>query len=299
MKVIGVDIGGTGIKSALIECPNIEKASSYRILSKSSVPTDAKGGRDVVIGNICSAVEKYALDCDEAVIGVGSAGDVDDRSGVITFATDSLPGFTGLDLRGLLVKKFGRRVTVVNDAVAALIGEAYTADGLGDRPMMLTIGTGLGCAVINDVRQPLGSGSVENVRLGHICLHPEGRVCACGLKGCAEQYVSATALKKNAGIDDVKEILSDGLYKNAVEKFSDDFNKVLQYAMQKYSPSSIIVGGGVVELAEYWWDKLLEKCDKEIADKLVKAKLGNDAALIGSVYAATVGDYGLQNEFND
>lgn len=296
MKIIGVDIGGTGIKSALVECVRKENASSYRILSKSSVPTDAKGGRDRVIENIRSAVDKYIADCDGAVIGVGSAGDVDDKTGVITYATESLPGFTGLDLRGLLVKRYGRRVTVINDAVAALIGEAYTAEGLGERPMMLTLGTGLGCAVINDVKEPLGSGSVENIRLGHICLHEGGRTCACGLRGCAEQYVSATALKKNAGTDSVKEILSNGLYKDAVDKFSDDFGNVLQYAMQTYSPSSIIIGGGVVELAEFWWDKLLAKCGKETAGILIKAKLGNDAALIGSVYAAAVGDYGLQNE---
>ena len=296
MKVIGVDIGGTGIKSALVECVTKEDGASYKILSKSSVPTDSKGGRDRVIENICLAVEKYVADSDGAMIGVGSAGDVDDKTGIITYATNSLPGFTGLNLREILVNRFGTRVNVVNDAVAALIGEAYTTDGLGERPMMLTLGTGLGCAVINDVRQPLGSGSVDNIRLGHICLHEDGRECACGLKGCAEQYVSATALKKNAGTDNVKEILSNAIYKDAVDKFIEDFNSVLQYAVQKYSPSSIIVGGGVVEMAEYWWDKLCAKCDKGIADKLVKAKLGNDAALIGSVYAAVVGKYGLQNE---
>ena len=295
MKIVGVDIGGTGIKSALVECVSKEDGLSYKILSKSSVPTDSKGGRDTVIGNICKAIDTFINDSDSAIIGVGSAGDVDDTTGIITYATDSLPGFTGLDLRTLLVNRFQRNVTVVNDAVAALVGEAYTVNGLGDRPMMLTLGTGLGCAIINDAKKPLGSGNVNFIRLGHILLHQDGRTCACGLKGCAEQYVSATALKKNAGIDSVSEVLSNAQYQDAVDKFIDDFDSVLQYALQKYSPSSIIIGGGVVELAEYWWDKLCNKCDKSIADRLVRAKLGNDAALIGSVYAALNGKFGIQN----
>lgn len=296
MKIIGVDIGGTGIKSALVECENKEDGASYKILSKSSVPTDSKGGKETVINNIFKAIEKYIDDSDSVTIGVGSAGDVDDTTGIITYATDSLPGFTGLNLREVLVNRFGRPVTVVNDAIAALVGEVYTTDHLGARPMMLTLGTGLGCAIVDDARQPLGSGNVHFIRLGHILLHQDGRTCACGLKGCAEQYVSATALKQNAGIENVAEILSNPCYQDAVDKFTDDFHSVLQYALQKYAPSSIIIGGGVVELAKFWWDELCAKCEKDVADKLVKAKLGNDAALIGSVYAALNGKYGLQNE---
>lgn len=295
MQVVGVDIGGTSIKSALVEYTDVADGSSYKILSKSSTPTESWGGRDAVIHNIFKAVEKHIVDSDSMIIGVGSAGDVDGTTGIITYATDSLPGFTGLDLRKVLSDKFARRVIVVNDAVAALVGEVYTTDNLGERPMMLTLGTGLGCAMIDDARQPLGCGNVNFIRLGHIPLYQDGRTCACGLQGCAEQYVSATALKQNAGIEDVAEILSNPRYQNAVDKFIDDFRSVLLYALQKYAPSRIIVGGGVVELAKFWWEDLLAKCEKEVADKLVKAKLGNDAALIGSVYSALNGKFGLQN----
>lgn len=295
MKIIGVDIGGTGIKSALVECLDVANGASYKILSKSSVPTESIGGKETVLNNIFKAVEKYIDVSDDFMIGVGSAGDVDDTTGIITYATDSLPGFTGLNLRKALANKFARPVTVVNDAVAALVGEVYTAENLGIRPMMLTLGTGLGCAVIDDAQKPLGSGNVRFIRLGHILLHQDGRTCACGLKGCAEQYVSATALKKNAGIENVAEILSNPRYQDAVNKFIDDFDSVLQYALRKYAPTNIIIGGGVVELAEFWWDKLYANCEKTVADKLVKAKLGNDAALIGSVYAALNGKFKLQN----
>ena len=295
MRVIGVDIGGTGIKSALIECGAPDDAASYNIIDRSSVHTDGKQGRDRIIENICLAIGKYIDLADSAIIGVGSAGDIDDSCGVITYATNALQGFTGLNLREVLVKRFGKRVNLINDAVAALIGEAYVGSSLRGRPMMLTLGTGLGCAMIEDIDAPLGSGSVDNIRLGHIELHKDGRECKCGLKGCAEQYVSATGLKLNAGMDRVQDILSCDANRGAVKDFIADFKSVLEYACDRYSPTSIIMGGGVVEMAQYWWDDLAAACSQDIASKLVKARLGNRAALFGSVYAALNGKYGLQN----
>ena len=159
MKLIGVDIGGTGIKSALISCSRPADGSTYKIAHRSSVPTEAKYGREHIVENICKAVDNYRARTDCAVIGVGSAGDIDDATGKVTYATSALPGFTGLDLRGALKARFGGRVVVINDASAALIGEVYVGGSTGKRPMMLTLGTGLGCAMIAD-KEKLGCGSV-------------------------------------------------------------------------------------------------------------------------------------------
>lgn len=293
MKIIGVDIGGTGIKSALVSCTCVQDGSTYRILHRTSVPTEAKLGTDRIISNIKTAISAYTASTDCDVIGVGSAGDVDDNTGIITYATNALPGFTGLDLRGVLASDLKRQVVVINDASAALAGEVYVGGAQGDRPMMLTLGTGLGCAMIED-KGCLCSGSVKNIRLGHIVLHEDGRECRCGGEGCAEMYVSATGLKLNAGHDRVDEILDSPKYLAAVDEFCTDFAKVLDYACKEYSPGCIIIGGGVVEMAENWWDKLKGMCSASVADKLVKAKLGNRAALLGSAYAALNGQYGKQ-----
>ena len=150
MKLIGVDIGGTGIKSALIYCKKPADGSSYKIMHRSSVPTEARFGREHIVENICKAIENYRARTDCPVIGIGSAGDVDDATGRITYATSALPGFTGLDLRGAIKSRFGGRIVVINDASAALVGEVYVGGCKGQRPMMLTLGTGLGCAMIED-----------------------------------------------------------------------------------------------------------------------------------------------------
>ena len=297
MKLIGVDIGGTGIKSALIYCKKPADGSSYKIMHRSSVPTEARFGREHIVENICKAIENYRARTDCPVIGIGSAGDVDDATGRITYATSALPGFTGLDLRGAIKSRFGGRIVVINDASAALVGEVYVGGCKGQRPMMLTLGTGLGCAMIED-KSKLGSGSVNNIRLGHYILHEGGRDCRCGSKGCAEMYVSATGLKMNGDKDKVEDILYDSEYAYAVDAFCKDFAEVLKYACEKYDPDEILIGGGVVEMAEQWWDKLKNMCAPSVADRLKKAALGNRAALLGSAYAALNGDYGKQLSYN-
>ena len=163
--------------------------------------------------------------------------------------------------------------------------------------MMLTLGTGLGCAMIED-KSKLGSGSVNNIRLGHYVLHEGGRDCRCGNKGCAEMYVSATGLKLNGEEDKVEEILYNPKYAGAVDAFCADFKAVLVHACEKYNPDEILIGGGVVEMAEQWWDKLKNMCPPSVADRLQKAALGNRAALLGSAYAALNGDYGKQMSYN-
>ena len=100
MKLIGVDIGGTGIKSALIYCKKPSDGSTFKIMHRSSVPTEARFGREHIVENICKAIDNYRLRTDCSVIGIGSAGDIDDETGVVTYATSALPGFTGLNLRG-------------------------------------------------------------------------------------------------------------------------------------------------------------------------------------------------------
>lgn len=298
MKLIGVDIGGTGIKSALISCKKPDDGSSYKIVHRSSVPTEAKFGREHIVENICKAIDNYRSRTDCPVIGIGSAGDIDDNTGKVTYATSALPGFTGLDLRGAVRERFGGKVVVINDASAALVGEVYVGGCKGNRPMMLTLGTGLGCAMIED-KGKLGSGSVNNIRLGHYILHEGGRDCRCGNNGCAEMYVSATGLKLNGDREKVEDILYDPAYAYAVDRFCTDFKDVLEYACATYRPDEILIGGGVVEMAEQWWDKLRNMCSPAVADILQKAVLGNRAALLGSAYAALNGDYGSQMSYSN
>ncbi|MGN0789612.1 MAG: ROK family protein, partial [Christensenellales bacterium] len=252
-------------------------------------------GAEIIVGNIVKAIKHFDLSQVER-IGVATAGTVDWDSGSVTYATDALMGFTGLRLSQVLSAKLGTRVTVVNDAVGALVAECFCGAGVGyDRVMMLTLGTGLGAGLLVDRR--LESSSVVDTRLGHYPLHEGGdRVCFCGKRGCVECYVSATGLKRSAGTGDLKQVFSNksGKYTQVLRGFFDDFTKVVKIADEQYRPDLILVGGGVVELGELWWKKWSEPCESQISARLGRATLGNMAGVTGAVYCALNGVFKQQ-----
>ncbi len=165
MLAIGVDVGGTSIKSALIEIVDPKVAESYGIVKFNTLSTQAQNGRDAIVANIIKAVEVFDWkSCD--MIAVASAGTIDWDSGKVIFATNSLPGFTGLELSKVLSEHFNRRVVVINDAVGALIGEGFIGAGRkADSVMMFTLGTGLGASLLKS--KDLDSKSVIDTKLGH------------------------------------------------------------------------------------------------------------------------------------
>ncbi|MDY4592824.1 MAG: ROK family protein [Eubacteriales bacterium] len=291
MLTVGVDVGGTSIKSALI---SVEEGR-YTILQSFSTPTQGDKGAEIIVGNIVKAIKHFDLSKVDK-IGVATAGTVDWDSGIVTYATDALMGFTGLRLSEVLTKKLGTKVTVVNDAVGALVAECFCGAGVGyERVMMLTLGTGLGAGLLVDRR--LDEGSVVDTRLGHYALYPNGdRVCFCGKRGCAECYVSATGLKKSAATGDLREVFSNksGKYTKALKGFFEDFTKIVKIASEQYHPDLILVGGGVMELGDLWWKRWSEPCERQISAKLRRATLGNAAGVTGAVYCALNGVFQRQ-----
>lgn len=293
MLTIGVDVGGTSIKSALIKVGDPKAAESYEIIKFATIPTEAAKGRDAIVDNIVKAIAQF--DCAEFdAIGVASAGTIDWNSGDVTFATQALPGFTGLRLSKVLSEKLGRRVVAINDAVGALIGEGILGAGKKyDSVMMFTLGTGLGASFLKD--KALDSQSVIDTRLGHYCLYENGRDCFCGKKGCAEAYVSATALKKY-GNENLYHLFksNDAVQKKVLSDFYKDLTRVAVKSVELYSPDLIVIGGGVIELAEYWWQGFLKEYKAATAVPVACANLGNKAGVLGSVYAVLNGTFTQQ-----
>lgn len=291
MLTIGVDVGGTSIKSALIEIDNFD---NYSVVDTFSVATEGKSGREVIINNIVKAITHFDVEKADT-IGVASAGTICWDTGECTYATDALIGFTGVKLSSELSKRIGKRVICVNDAVGALIGESFCGAGKdGSRVMMFTLGTGLGASLLQS--RELDSNAVIDTRLGHILLHENGRTCFCGKRGCAETYVSATAIKNNANNNDLLEVFTstDKQNKKAVSDFINDFVAVLKVAIKRYNPDLILVGGGVIELKEYWWNDFLAEYNKHCTVKIVPAILGNKAGVVGASICVNKGKFSNQ-----
>lgn len=301
---LGMDIGGTGIKAALVN-------EQGTILHHSETPTRASEGADAVLGRVEQLGRTVIAQAGPHSIhgcGVGSAGRIDHRRGHVVFASGNLPGWTGLSLGSEISQRLNLPVTVDNDVNAAALAEGWIGAARGTADYLtLTLGTGVGGAVViaGKLWRGARSGAGE---VGHMTLHPGGAPCNCGGVGCAEQYVSAKALTRTAtaslgdrmppfrGIRDVlgSAERGNGIRRDAARKgvqiFCGDLALLLLNLQQAFDPQVIIIGGGIVRLG-YWWDRLLEAVAREcrprsLTTKLKRAHCGPQAGVVGAARLA-------------
>ncbi len=185
---IGIDLGGTDIKSGLV-------ASDGRVVARRSVPTEADCGVAHVLDKIVCEIEVLrALAPGDsggiAAVGVGAPGTLSHRRGVV-ISPPNLPGWRDVPIVDRVGSVTGLRVVLENDANNAVWGEYVCGAGRGARGVvMLTLGTGIGGGIVVDGR--LHRGVHESAaELGHTIVEIGGRPCACGQRGCLEAYASA------------------------------------------------------------------------------------------------------------
>ncbi|HYF90807.1 MAG TPA: ROK family protein [Symbiobacteriaceae bacterium] len=302
MVYLGIDIGGTGIKAALVD-------EQGRILHHAETPTRASEGATAVLGRVehLAASLMTRAGAPVAGCGVGSAGRIDTRRGCVVFASGNLPGWTGQPLASDLSARLSLPVVVDNDVNVAAIAEGWvgSARGTGNY-LMLTIGTGVGGAIVVGGKLWRGARSGAG-EVGHMALFPGGLECNCGGAGCAEQYVSAKALTRRANeymdrghpFRGIREVLSAAEKGNpqrreaarkGVERFVADLALFLMNLQQVLDPQVIVVGGGIVRLG-YWWDRLLEAVAREcrprsLTIRLKRAHCGPLAGVVGAARLA-------------
>lgn len=189
---IGIDIGGTSIKAALVTPAGI-------VSHPLQVPTDAAKGRTAIASALVQIVEQSLAAAREheivpSGIGIATAGAVNESDGSIFAATDNLPGWAGFPLRFFVENQFKLPVRVVNDAQAAVLSELRF--GLGStfsNFVAITIGTGIGGGIVSGGSLLRGQHGFAG-SIGHSVIRVGGLPCNCGRRGCLESYVSTVAL---------------------------------------------------------------------------------------------------------
>lgn len=190
MLAIGVDIGGTKIATGVV-------AEDGTILDKITVLTDPSdpASIDKAIADSCNQLfEKY----DVGAIGVAAAGFISADRETVSFAPNI--NWREYPLAQKIKELLNQDVPVIveNDANAAGWAEFRYGKGQGTTDMlMLTIGTGLGGAIIVNGELVRGKWGMA-AELGHMQIVPHGHTCGCGHEGCWEQYASGSALTKHA-----------------------------------------------------------------------------------------------------
>ena len=210
---IGVDLGGTNIVSAIVNCQG-------KIVNSLKVPTLAERGKEATIKRIIETIHENIVQSTIALgdiigIGIGAPGPLDVKRGIINFAPN-LPGWRDVPLKNKLENEFNMKVVLENDANAAAWGERCFGVGQGVNNLVcFTLGTGIGGGIIIDGKIYHGS-SYGAAELGHMTVNKDGPRCNCGNYGCLEAYSSATGIKNR-----IKNRIKEGI-KSEFLNFDDD-----------------------------------------------------------------------------
>ncbi len=291
MRVLAFDIGGTAIKIGVIN----EKGE---ILESRETPTLAKEGGEALMSRILKIIGEYkAIDR----VGISTAGQVDHIDGKIIFASENLPGWTGMEIKKRIEEAYNLPTAVENDVNAAAIGEAYYGAAVEDKTFLcLAYGTGIGGAIVEEGKIYRGAfGSAGE--FGHTITHVGGNDCNCGGKGCYETYASTTALvnrvKLELGLEEANGRLIFKLLEEGDEKVKavlhDWLHEIIMGLVNFvhiFNPSLIVLGGGIM-VQPYIVNYLKENLSKYVmpnygAVKVASAKLGNNAGILGAAYMA-------------
>lgn len=286
MKVLALDIGGTMLKIALVnEDGTMEQ---FR-----EVPSNAKSGAASLLNAAFQAADSYnGYDC----IGISTSGQVDVENGIIAFANQNIPDYTGVNLRKLFSERYGCNCAVENDVNAAALGEAFFGAGRAFKDFLcVTYGTGVGGGIVIDRQVYHGADGVAG-EVGHIVTHPGGLPCGCGQRGCYEQYASTKALVAMAQSRDPSIQNGRQLFEqlerqvDVINGWIEEISLGLATLIHVLNPAAVVLGGGIMneeyvvkQLRTMLYPKLMKSYGKV---QLVQAECGNNAGLLGAAYLA-------------
>ena len=192
--VVGVDLGGTQIRTAVLRGPTL--------LSRVSLMTGKTPSPDRIIPRTYTAIQEALGKAGTTIeqiagIGISAPGPLDSKTGVI-FTPPNLPGWDHVPLRDIFTEHFHIPIFVENDANAAGLGEHMFGAGRGINSIVyITISTGIGGGVIIDGKILEGvSGTAGEV--GHMTIDWHGERCPCGNIGCLEYIASGTSIARKA-----------------------------------------------------------------------------------------------------
>jgi glucokinase len=189
VHAIGIDIGGTKIAGALV-------AETGEILRMEKRPTPA-GDPVAIVDLVVELIRTLGTGEEVAAAGVAAAGFIDNTQSIVYYAPNI--NWRSEPFRQHLSDLLpGMDITIDNDANAAGWAEYRFGAGRGATDMtLLTIGTGVGGAVVADGRLLRGGFGAAG-EIGHLRVVPDGLPCGCGARGCIEQYGSGRALLRMA-----------------------------------------------------------------------------------------------------
>jgi glucokinase len=310
VHAIGIDIGGTKIAGAVV-------SENGEIVTEERVATVAANS-EAIVDAVVAMIERLSIGQAIVAAGVAAPGFIDVQQSTVYYT----PNITWRNepLRDRLLQRLNLDITIDNDANAAGWAEFRFGAGRNVRDMtMLTIGTGVGGAIVSDGRLFRG-GFGAGAELGHLRVVPDGLPCGCGARGCIEQYGSGRALLRMANeIADVGGIglvlaearrekgtldgaIVGGLIAegdpgalHALEELGHWLGQACASLSAVLDPELFVFGGGVAEAGDLLLDPVREAYRQHLPARgyhpepeFVIAELVNNAGVVGAADLARV-----------
>lgn len=188
--VVGVDLGATKTALGLLDPEDT-------IVARRRIPTLADEGPQRVIERIVQSIGELERELPGGrrigAVGICTPGPVDHETGTL-LDPPNIPALHNAPLGQMLGDRLGLPVALEHDAKASALGEFHHGAGRGEQSMVyIVIGTGVGAAIIVDGHLYRGMRNSAG-EVGHITLDPQGEPCACGGRGCVQNYMSGPGL---------------------------------------------------------------------------------------------------------
>ena len=292
--ILSMDIGGTAVKLGLVD-------EEGRIHGEREASVHFDGYKTPILTTAIREARAFLRERNIPIegIGVSATGQIDTRERTVVGTNGKIPGYEGMQIGRELEEAFGLPVTALNDANAAALGECFAgrAKGMED-VVMLTLGTGVGGGVIIGGKIYGGMRGIAG-ELGHFTLYQDGEPCACGKRGCYENYASATALvraaQRAAGETDMdgrtvfgRAAQGDARMLGVISRWLDDVAAGITGLVHIFNPHMVLIGGGISAQEKLLIEPLRQRVLSQVMPRfaqglcLERASLSNDAGLIGA-----------------
>ncbi|MFF4834855.1 ROK family protein [Streptomyces sp. NPDC001315] len=305
--VIALDVGGTGMKAALVGAGGAAPSGGTSptppvLLHQARRATGRERGPDAVVDSILDFAADLRAHGERhfgepaAAAGVAVPGIVDETHGIAAYAANL--GWRDVPLRDLLARRLGGiPVALGHDVRTGGLAEGRIGAGKGaDRFLFVPLGTGIAGAIGLDGRVEAGAHGFAG-EIGHIVVRPGGTPCPCGQRGCLERYASAAAVSEawaavcgdpEADAADCAKAVSSGdpnavrIWQDAVDALADG----LVTALTLLDPRTLIIGGGLAEAGETLFTPLRDAVRRRVTfqklPSIVPAALGDTAGCLGA-----------------
>jgi glucokinase len=284
----GIDLGGTKIQTAIVD-------EGGEVVGQARRPTPTSGGPQDVATAMAEALHEAAQQAGVEPsaltgVGVGSPGDADEKTGIVSNARN-LPGWTGrFPLAEALKEELGAPVRIGNDVQVATEAEFELGAGREFKSLIGVFwGTGVGGGLILDGKPWLGRGAAAEI--GHMVVKRGGAKCPCGRRGCLEAYAGRSAMEAEARRQreegqktDLfklmekhgKPRLTSGIWERALDHEDKLAEKLIERAVEALGtgiasavnlldPEAVIIGGGLgVRFGERLMEPLTEEMGKHL-----------------------------------